>query len=222
MPFVATPTLVAVVSCHSRPAYRAAQRRTWAQHLKADVRFFVGDSGRVSQGLPDEVDLLVDDSYDGLSQKTHAIARWALDRGYEAVFKVNDDVMIFPSRFQMPVPEADYAGWVWDEGTWIQGHAYWMRRRALEILCDQPVPPVASTQVEDRWVGKVLVGAGVKAWSDPGIGCVRRPQSSTPFHLGEMMTATDPYYAAAEFRPEELEAIYFAAYSGQSHWRRAS
>lgn len=213
---------------------------TWAPHLGADAVFFVGrqasqrgafevEAGDAQRILGDDdgasavrydvVELNVDDSYDGLSQKTWAIARWALEHGYEAVFKVNDDVVIFPARFGLPPRDADYAGWVQDDGTWIQGHAYWLRRRALEAIAAAPMPAVIPGAVEDRWVGWAMGAAGIPAVSEPRIGCVRRPQGRTAFDLARMLRATEPFYAAAEFNPEEIVALYDAVYGG-TVWRR--
>lgn len=219
MALVSVPTLIAVASCHARPAHRRAQRVTWAPHLQADVRFFVGRSATAQAA--DATRLDVDDSYDGLAQKTVAMARWALAHGYELVLKANDDVLLFPGRLRLPPPEVDYAGWAQDGGTWIQGHAYWMRRRALEIIAGQAMPAVLPppVQVEDRWVGAVLRAAGVPTWNDPGIGCVRRPQGGQRFDLAAMLRATDRFYAAAEFAPEELVALYDAVHHGTC-WRR--
>lgn len=218
MALVPVPTLIAVASCHARPAHRRAQRVTWAPHMQADVRFFVGRSPQLQTA--DAIVLDVDDSYDGLSQKTVAITRWALARGYELVLKANDDVLLFPGRLRLPPPEVDYAGWAQDGGTWIQGHVYWMRRCALKVIAAQELPPVSPQQVEDRWVGAVLRAAGVLAWNDPGVGCVRRPQSGERFDLAAMLRATDPFYAAAEFAPEELVALYEAVHHGTCWQRR--
>lgn len=203
MSIVAVPTLVASIGCRTRPRHQLAQRATWGSALTADVRFFVGAGAAVDE----TVVLDADDSYDGLAQKTWALAHWALERGYEWVFKVNDDVLIRPSVFRLPPLTTRYAGWDQEgRGTWLQGHAYWLHREALEIIAAQPKPAVLPSreQVEDRWVGRVLTAAGVPVFADPGIGQVQNAKSVARVPMPVLLDKLTPYYAAAEFTPEQL------------------
>jgi hypothetical protein len=92
-------TLLAIISCHARPQYRDAQRSTWITMVpkEADYRFFMGPSTSVPK--EDEVLLDCDDSYQGLPSKVQAVVLWALDQGYDYVVKVDDDVVLWPTRF---------------------------------------------------------------------------------------------------------------------------
>ena len=63
----------------------------------ADVVFFKGWS-IYGERASDEVCLDVDDDYKELKDKVNAIHRWALQRGYEYLWKVDDDVYLRPER----------------------------------------------------------------------------------------------------------------------------
>ena len=109
-------TLIAVMTCH-KPEYQdkiEAQRATWVKDLRgADLAFFKGLSVYRNvlgvQPPSDEVWLDVDDDYKQLKLKTTAIIRWALKRGYEYVWKVDDDVYLRPERL-LALPFFDYCG----------------------------------------------------------------------------------------------------------------
>lgn len=205
-------TLIACISCAARPAHRAAQRNTWARDVSGDVRFFVGRDAE-----PDGDDVVVldaDDSYNGLPQKTRALAHWALAHGYEQVFKVNDDVLVVPQRLCMPPLEVPIAGWLQEDDTWVHGHAYWIRPTALRLCAEAPLPAVLdkSVQVEDRWLSALLVAAGIPLRADNGIAQFQRAEHERPFDLKATVARFEqlPVYAVAEFGPQEMRAVYAA------------
>jgi hypothetical protein len=165
-------TLIAVVTCHGRE-YRAkadAQRSTWAKDAAslADVRFFLGAPAQTpgSPG-PDEVWLGCGDGYRCLANKVQAMFRWALDAGYDYVWKVDDDVYLRPERL-LAIPPHDYCGIGIMPGRCVypylgtykvcEGGAYGLGSKALRLLAACPAP---APRDEDVWVGCTLDWAGI-------------------------------------------------------------
>jgi len=148
-------TLIAVVTCRARRKQADALRATWAQGLD-DVVFFVGEG----PNLAGEVALAADDSYKGLPAKVKAASRWALDRGYDAVLKVDDDVYLVPERLRRAGLERyDYAGnFRMHNGDghpydYCSGFCYWLGPRGLRAVAEAPL---TEDTMEDRWVGQVV------------------------------------------------------------------
>src|SRR3990172_12833817 len=105
--------LIAVMSC-GRDALNGCHRAircTWVTQVPNGIeyRIFVG---RGEQPLePDEVRLDVPDDYNGLVLKSQAIRRWALDQGYDFVFKADRDTYIAPVRLlKSGFEKHDYVG----------------------------------------------------------------------------------------------------------------
>jgi hypothetical protein len=169
--------LIAIVTC-DQPKYAerlATQRRTWVPTAEAagyDVIAFNGEK----LGVPDD--------YLSLPLKTKALCRWALTRGYGSLLKTDDDCYINIPILSLAVPVEDYAGLFLPRndcgsvamgipplppGTtkydYASGGAYWLSRRAIEIVADAPF---YGDWAEDRWVGQVLGGAGIRLKALPG------------------------------------------------------
>lgn len=169
--------LIAIPSSHGIDfigvPYRAralAQRQTWIPELRgADVRFFMG-GGEPQCG--DEVCLPVDDSYAGLPAKTQAICRWAVEHGYDFVFKCDDDTYVRPERLLASGFEAhDYIGRVRGPSgntvvcpaPYCSGFAYWLSAKALKAVAEAET---YGDDAEDRFVGNVLLKAGIHPYHD--------------------------------------------------------
>ena len=148
-------TLIAVTTCHARRGQAEAQQSTWAKNLP-NVKFFLGGDDAVHDN---EVLLNVDDSYAGLPAKVKATCRWALDHGYEAMLKLDDDVYLVPERFYKAGFEMfDYVGnfRMWNgkyPHDYASGFAYYLGGKALEIIA---YAPLTDDSMEDRWVGNTL------------------------------------------------------------------
>jgi hypothetical protein len=173
--------LIAVVTCDDfRFRERAnAQRETWVPEIKnADVKFFLGRTSRNSDS--DEIILDVDDGYKELPAKVQGVCRWALDNGYDYIFKTDDDVYINVPSFETLSPAPyDYVGRFrgpsdphhpWD---YASGFGYWLSRRAMQIVVDSPLDE--AEWAEDRWVAKVLQQAGIQGYTDDGSYVVAYP-----------------------------------------------
>ena len=143
--------LIAIVSCKLHEDRVKAIKETWLNLLdrdKYDVEFFDGDRLRVL------------DDYKSLPHKTQAIFRWALQNKYEHVLKIDDDTYIIPKNLKSNTD--DYAGTIHaptlsSPFRYCSGGAYWVSEKSMRAIVDARVDDWA----EDRWVGKVLVGAGI-------------------------------------------------------------
>src|ERR1035437_8924674 len=157
--------LIAVVTCQKHGAKADMLRKGWVSEVKgADCRFFLARQDR--ERLPDEVFLDCPDGYESLCYKTREMSRWALRQGYTNVFKVDDDVDVFPDRLMAAVPDRDYVGFLnnMPPRPWCSGFAYWLTQRAISIVAESEIPE--GETAEDRFVGGVLFDAGIKPFFD--------------------------------------------------------
>ena len=148
-----------------------AVRKTWARYMppftNADLKFFYGTLPLGTDRTPsaDEVFLKVADDYEHLPHKVQAIFKYALDNGYDFVFKGDDDTFIYVDRLMASGFEhLDYTGFVsigatnWDNGGYCSGGSgYWVSKLAMSKIVAAPVDDWA----EDRWVGRVLGQCGI-------------------------------------------------------------
>lgn len=151
--------LIAIITCHKFSYKAQAQRETWVPNVRgADVKFFYGIGER--KLLPDEVLLDVADDYKSLPYKIKAMVRWALDRDYDYIFKVDDDVYVWPNRLMScGFEQTDYMGRHNTSG-WISGGpGYWLSRRAAKIVAGADK---IDDWAEDRGVGSLMAQAGIK------------------------------------------------------------
>lgn len=170
--------LIAIASCGKFRARVQALRDTWIPAVKdMDVRVFLGHHAEPGQ---DEVQLDVPDDYKHLRHKVQAMFRWAVDQGYDAVFKTDDDVLVLPDRLLSGFIRYDYVGRVRGpsrendapriygaaESNFCSGFGYWCSRRAAEIVANAPEN---SDWAEDRFSGNALARAGIKATNDPAM-----------------------------------------------------
>lgn len=154
-----------------------AVRETWAKYVPAfsnvSLRFFYG-AGNSHELFNDEVALEVPDDYAHLPHKTKAIYQWALGKGFDYVFKCDDDTFVYVDRLLASGFEAlDYVGYCYPaNGNYISGGpGYWLSRRALEVLA---TAPVGDNWAEDKWTGDTLKKAKIFPARDarylPGFG----------------------------------------------------
>src|SRR5208282_4627922 len=160
-------TLIAIPTCHRFSLLKQACNETWVGkwgHL-VDIRFFLGQP--VFPSTFSEISLDVPDNYQELPLKVLAMFRWALDNGYDRIFKVDDDTYVHvPRLLACGKDEFDYVGRP-DQADrynhWMQGGAgYWLSRRALELLVSLPLSVWQGDWREDRIVGLALFKSGLK------------------------------------------------------------
>ena len=194
--------LYAIVTCERRSTQAQAQRESWLNDVgdRADVRFFLGRQKR--EALRDEVYLDVRDDYEGLPGKVREVTRWALEHHYSLMLKLDDDVVLFPSR--VVLPRSDYAGLTQHSGhyDWCAGMTYWLRERAMQVVATSVL---TDDPFEDRWVGTVLGKAGIRGQRDDKIRVVRAKAASMPHNLHAQLAHC---YAAGEFTASELLQVY--------------
>lgn len=176
--------LIAIVSCHRFRDRANVLRRTWIPdvhpaygELTVDVRFFVGQGGM--DGIPDdETRLDVGDDYKSLRLKTQLMFRWAVEHGYDYIFKTDDDVYVIPERLIRDFKSWDYSGRVRpasnendapriygaSETAFCSGFGYWVSNKAAQIVSEAPDN---SDWAEDRFAGNAILRAGLKPHHDP-------------------------------------------------------
>lgn len=157
--------LIAVTCCHGHKKQAQLVRELWTDgaQFRVDCFFFYGRS--TSMRLSDEVFLDCGDGYDDLTEKSKAIYAWALARGYDYVFDVDDDTYVRVERLlASDFANYDYVGRLSTiSGIYASGGpGIWLSRRALEILVREPV----TDTVDDRWVGNTLAKNGIRLHHD--------------------------------------------------------
>jgi hypothetical protein len=178
--------LFAVVTCHCRTYAAEAThsthisgenqnvewvRKTWLPDAigKVDVRMFFGGRMDLNSVWPG-IYLNCGDDYYSLVPKVRAMIRWARDAGYDYLLKLDDDVYVDVDKTLANFLPVDYRGNM-REGQvkrfgeepeltvkYACGPAYWLSRRAMEVIINSPEP---ATPYEDRATGYVLAQAGI-------------------------------------------------------------
>lgn len=160
--------LLAVVSCRARPEYRDAIRATWLPLVgtMADVKFFLGKGTEVSESGV----ILLDcgDGYESLPEKVRAIARWALNNGYDYMLKIDDDVVVHPNNMlKSGYDQYDFVGHRNDSHevpTPPFGFCYWLSKKSMEIIANSELP---SDNFDEGWVRTKLYERGINLHHDP-------------------------------------------------------
>jgi SAM-dependent methyltransferase len=170
--------LIAVMTCHKHRPLCDVQRQTWGRDVEGmDLRFFIG-GGEAQR--PDEVILDCPDGYRDLPSKCMEIFKWALEHGYDYVFKTDSDVYIRPERLLAAVPVGkDYVGRLRGPARgypapYCSGMGYWLSRKALQARVDGGNLLDFN---EDLTTGNILLRAGIVPYNDPRY-CVVMSQRS--------------------------------------------
>jgi hypothetical protein len=164
--------LIAITTCeqYRRDGTNDAVRDTWLKSLdrdKANAIFFTGDDSWDTLSHA-EVRLDVPDDYEAVTNKTIESVRWALNRGYEFIFRTYPDVYIRPERLiDALMPDKAYVGYPMMGANGVPyasgGAGYWLRAAEAAYLLDTMVP---YDWAEDRWVGNVMHEHHVTLWGD--------------------------------------------------------
>lgn len=145
-------------------------RDTWAKDIEpfkehVTLKFFYGEP-HPRPAASDEVYLPCGDGYEHLPLKTINIARYALEQGYDYVFKCDDDTAVYLDRLihELMSHKFDYAGY--ENGRVASGGpGYWLSRRAMKALVANDKP---DHWAEDVWTGKVMSYANIPLQMLPG------------------------------------------------------
>ncbi len=150
------------------------------------MRFFLGERADYVP-RPDEIVLPVSDAYEALPLKTRGICRWAAEHQYDWLFTCDDDTYVAPERlFGSGFEQYDYVGRFRGPSggypaPYCSGFAYWLSRRAMEIVARQPL---SSDTADDRWLGNVLHEAGIVGSLDGRYRVTKCDESALPGYKG--------------------------------------
>lgn len=133
--------LIAVMTC-ARDRWRIPAHREMLCGHGADVRFFLGRGNEDPER--DEVIFDVGDDWNSLPHKCRAAFGWALDRGYDYLFKIDADTGVdVPALLSSGFEAHEYIGLLGDEGESnglghcaSGGVGYWLSARAARAYLD--------------------------------------------------------------------------------------
>jgi len=190
--------LIGLITAHhaSRAPHVAAQRERM-KNSPLDYKFVYGDSSSQQEKieprnpLPDELFFNVDDTKAYMVLKNKALFRWALDNGYDYVFRACDDTIVYPERLVAHIDtlaKHDYAGTMCGYGKMAEtgeifvlryldymhgGVGIWLSRKAMEMLLTDdwkgPWSSPYSKQIE-LTPGSFFEGSWHVYWDDLWIG----------------------------------------------------
>lgn len=199
--------LIAVVSCHQYEYFdagaahsnganverAAAIRNTWFKEWQEefrnqiDLKFFYGWGAERCPDV-DEVFLDCPDDYKHLPVKVQNIFEWALQNGYEQVLKIDDDVFLYVDRLMDNLGIDDYRGYEIEAviGKYASGTAYWISRRAMEIVANTQWNP--ADWAEDKFVGETLSRNGISLVHDHRFQCCHCAVCEQRYPMAERIT----------------------------------
>lgn len=202
--------LIAITACHL-PSDRAkvqAQRNTWRKDAEGvDIRVFLGRGD--SAIAEDEVLLPCGDGYADLPEKVRLMCAYALEHGYDYIFKCDSDVYVQVDRLLNAVPVGhDYVGRLrGPSGNWkapyASGFAYWLSRKAMQHRVHDPQP---TDVVEDRATATILNAAGIKCHPDYRYVVSRSKRNALSDDEGPRRG--NQIIAACEYEPDEMYEIH--------------
>lgn len=139
------------------PRIRAVRETWWKDVANFETftgKFFYGSPHPTRTPGPDEVFLDVPDDYGSLPLKTQAICKWALENGFQYVYKCDDDTAVYVERLALELMSSrfDYAGYT-HCNVCTGGPGYFLSKRCMQIVAAAGTPDVWA---EDCWVSKIL------------------------------------------------------------------
>ena len=140
---------------------RLAVADTWWKDLGAyhnvTGKFFTG------------AELGCSDKFVDLPEKNRRMCRWAVDNGFDRMFRCDDDTFVHVDRMvrQTLEFEGDYAGWDCG-GFGIGGAGVWLSRKAMEIVASSDWE--AGEWRDDAFIGAALKTHGICMHDMPGVG----------------------------------------------------
>lgn len=194
-------------------------RASWLKDVDVDYKIFMGRPPKrykeVARGnvvgleldkgfrapREDEVFLDVNDGYYYSAEKIRAIIRYALDKGYDRIVKVDDDVYVYWDRLMANAPEDAWVGG--GSPNAIAGPCYWLRKSSLQILNANSAPHWA----EDAWVGTVLLNNNVTPRFDSRYYIA--PQTKTCQYISdEELSKSNDYLTIHSLSPAQMVKLY--------------
>jgi hypothetical protein len=218
--------LIGIICCHHRAWATNTIRNTWVKDIngRCDYKFFYG-AGTHDPILEDEVILGGDDAYKGLACKVQNAVKWALDNGYDAFFKVDDDTYTRAERLlRAGFEKYEYVGrkngWTdkYHECVYARGGTgYYLSKRAMEYLAKQetPNPDHPKDYAEDSFVGRHMETAKIECTNDNRLRCADfsgpnrgpRPTNSTTWKKDIPLMSND-FITTCEFLGPEMVEVH--------------
>ena len=159
--------LIAILSCRQHAVFQQAQRSTWVKDVPQDidVRYFVGHSDIALDEVFLGEDAICPESglklYPTLPTKTKLLCKWALDAGYDYIFKTDTDTLVnVENLLNSGFANSEYSGGYNHEetGEFASGGAgYWLSRRAMQVIVESTV----TSWAEDVFVSLALREKGI-------------------------------------------------------------
>lgn len=154
--------LIAILSCARDQWAHQQVRETWLKSCPVDYRFFVGrECLKVDS---DEVALDENDSVH--TDKVRAMIRWAINNGYDYIFKCDPDTYVCVPRLL----KSGFEKYDWSGGGNPQmpygGSGYWLSQKAMAALEQGTDDGVRRPQAEDQWIGHNLDRLGFVSYID--------------------------------------------------------
>jgi hypothetical protein len=190
-------------------------RESWLQDVNIDYKIFKGQSrGTI---LPDEVFLSgVIDDYHHSADKLRSILKYTLDRGYQKLIKIDDDVFAYFDRLMSALPEFESADYVGGgrggdvkgdlssfRTDFIPGFTYILSERAMRAALDSPDGVFA----EDRWLGESLRRKGIYPTFDERFYLVR-PTRTNQYISDEDLEKVNNYFTIHSLSPEQMRRLW--------------
>ena len=176
-----------------------ACRRTYLKEWGHLISYrFVYDREYKDECAPDEIIVDAPTGFMECVFKTHQGVKWALENGYDYVFSAPTDCyIIIPRLLVSGYEKLDYTGFhAYDEHHIGGGSGYWLSKRAMEAVA------AAKPRVdyEDRWVGSIVLAAGMKAVHDPRYWSWEQPfpEGAITKHLSQGTGVYDPKWMVDE------------------------
>ena len=177
-----------------------ALRDTWLKDVTVDYKIFYG-AGAKRAAEKDEVFLNAPDDYQHSSQKLKALVQYALEKGYDAIAKSDDDIYLHWDRFMTNLPISDYVGG--GPSGFAAGCFYWLSAEAMRLLVQQP----CFRWQEDYWVGSVLENARIRLVKDSRYYIAPSTQSCQ-YISDEALYKPHSHISIHSLSPTQMRAYY--------------
>jgi histo-blood group ABO system transferase len=183
--------LIAVLTCEDYRRRADAVRSTWGRDAK-NIVYVIGRPGGPEEVAGDTLYLDCPDSFEGLTQKTFALCRYARAHfDFDRLFKCDDDTFVNVAALEAAHCPADFFGYVLSDtlwpgwrthkglrcagafrGPWVSGGlGYFLSRRAVSVLAGFRDPEILDKEVfEDKAVSDALRVSGILPARLPGQG----------------------------------------------------
>lgn len=193
--------LLGIITAHhpSRWWYRTGARNTFLRNSALDHVYVFGRPPVPDWPVapePDELWVDCDDRKDYMYYKVQALCRYALDAGYQYLFRCCDDTAIYPDRLiNAGLEPFDYGGNMpckfslggtfktWFAGGYSYMHGgtgIWLSRKAMQMIADDKLESVVCDMPTKSDVGFGLTAPGHLVWYDD-------------FRIGEVLKGLLPW-----------------------------